>query len=81
MFARAWKALMRSRYHDAMRYSLELKNVKMALLWAEKELEHERMCLGEDHPVYGAISARVRLLKDVVGGSVSLDESLLECFQ
>jgi hypothetical protein len=55
--------------------------VKLALLWAEKELAHERMCVGKDHPIYQAISARVGLLKDVIAGSVTLDKSLLECFE
>jgi hypothetical protein len=73
--------LTHSRYHDATRYCLEINNIKLALLWAEKELAHERTCVGEDHPIYQAISARVGLLKDVIAGSATLDKSLLECFE
>ncbi|KAF2800387.1 TPR domain protein [Melanomma pulvis-pyrius CBS 109.77] len=71
---------LRTSYHDAARYCLEIQNIKLALLWAEKELEHERICVGEDHPIYEAIVARVGLLKDVAAGSVAMDKSLLECF-
>ncbi|KAF2638207.1 TPR domain protein [Massarina eburnea CBS 473.64] len=71
---------LRTSYHDAARYCLELGNVKLALLWIEKELAHEKICVGEDHPIFHAVSARRDLLKDVVAGSASLDQSLLECF-
>jgi len=81
MFISRRKALTHNRYHDAARYCLEINNVKLALLWAEKELAHEKICVGEDHPIYQAISARVGLLKDVIAGSVTLDKSLLECFE
>ncbi|KAF2703053.1 TPR domain protein [Pleomassaria siparia CBS 279.74] len=71
---------LRTSYHDAARYCLEIKNVKLALLWAEKELAHEKLCLGEDHPIYQAISARVNLLKDIDSGSTTWDDSMLEYF-
>ncbi|PSN68205.1 SET domain-containing protein [Corynespora cassiicola Philippines] len=72
---------LRVSYHDAARYSLEIKNAKMALLWAEKERDHERICLGEDHPVFKAVSARVGLLKDIAEGRVQFDKSFLEYFE
>jgi hypothetical protein len=71
---------LRTSYHDAARYCLELGNVKLALLWAEKELAHEKVCVGEDHPVCQAVGARVALLKDVVPGKAELDREVLECF-
>ncbi|KAF2449224.1 TPR domain protein [Karstenula rhodostoma CBS 690.94] len=71
---------LRTSYHDAVRYCLELGNVKLALLWAEKELAHERICVGDDHPVCQAVAARVDLLKDVGAGKVELGKELEECF-
>ncbi|KAF1954564.1 TPR domain protein [Byssothecium circinans] len=71
---------LRTSYHDAARYCLEMGNAKLALLWVEKEVAHEKMCVGEDHPVYQAVSARRDLLKDVVAGTVTLDRSLTEYF-
>lgn len=71
---------LRTSYHDAVRYCLEMGNTKLALLWAEKELAHEKICVGADHPVVQAVSARVDLLKNVLAGLASLDQSLIECF-
>jgi hypothetical protein len=71
---------LRTSYHDAVRYCLELGNVKLALLWVEKERAHELICVGEDHPIYQAVAARADLLKNVDAGTASLDQSILECF-
>lgn len=72
---------LRLSYHDAARYSLELKNVKMAILWVQKEVEHERTCLGEDHPVYQAAAARLNLLKEISEGKATWEVSMSEYFQ
>ncbi|KAF2193110.1 TPR domain protein [Zopfia rhizophila CBS 207.26] len=71
---------LRVSYHDAAKYSLELRNVKMALLWAEKELEHERICLGEDHPVYKGTFERVKMLEGVAESSAPFDPSIIQWF-
>ncbi|CAI6332429.1 unnamed protein product [Periconia digitata] len=71
---------LRTSYHDAVRYCLEMGNVKLALLWVEKERAHELICVGEDHPIYQTVAARANLLKDVDAGTATLDQSILECF-
>ncbi|PVI00906.1 TPR domain protein [Periconia macrospinosa] len=72
---------LRTSYHDAVRYCLELGNVKLALLWVEKERAHELVCVGEDHPVYQAVSARADLLKNIDAGAATMDRSILEYFE
>jgi hypothetical protein len=39
-------------YHDALKFNIKLGNRKMAVLWGEKQLENELICLGDDHPDY-----------------------------
>jgi hypothetical protein len=39
-------------YHDALKYNIKLGNRNAALLWGEKQLQHELICLGDDHPDY-----------------------------
>ncbi|OAG12344.1 TPR domain protein [Paraphaeosphaeria sporulosa] len=71
---------LRTSYHDAARYCLELGNAKLALLWAEKEYAHEKVCVGDDHPICQAVAARVDLLKDIGAGKAELTKELMECF-
>ena len=58
-----------------------MKNVKMAILWVQKEVEHEQVCLGKDHPVYEAAAARLHLLEQIRDGEASWDQSMLEYFE
>lgn len=39
-------------YHDALKYNIKLGNRNAALLLGEKQLQHELICLGDDHPDY-----------------------------
>ncbi|KAJ5797553.1 uncharacterized protein N7503_006849 [Penicillium pulvis] len=50
-------------YRDATMYSLRLGNPQMALLWAEKGLEVELYCVGEDHPDYQQMLDTVGVLQ------------------
>lgn len=53
-------------YHDAARHCLKLRNAKMGLLWAEKESEVDRCCLGDDHPACKKELEAVNKLRAVV---------------
>ncbi|KAJ5998544.1 hypothetical protein N7451_006354 [Penicillium sp. IBT 35674x] len=55
---------LKASYHDAAMYSLKLGNPQMALLWAEKGLEVERYCVGEDHPYYQRMLDIVGVLQE-----------------
>ncbi|KAL3703364.1 hypothetical protein TMatcc_010553 [Talaromyces marneffei ATCC 18224] len=39
-------------YYYAAKVNTRLGNARMALLWADKGLEVDRYCVGEDHPEY-----------------------------
>ena len=52
----------------------------MALLWAEKELEVDRYCVGEDYPDYRKELEIVDRLRASTGVSGPLDESVSEWF-
>lgn len=52
----------------------------MAILWAEKELEVDRYCLGEDHPGYSKEFETIAKLKAAVESSEPLDESVTEFY-
>lgn len=67
-------------YHDAARYCLKLRRAKMAILWAERELEVDRYCLGEDHPDYRKGFEIIGKLKAAVENSEPLDESVTEWY-
>ncbi|KAJ5538643.1 TPR domain protein [Penicillium frequentans] len=54
---------LKSTYRDAAMYSLKLGNTQMALLWAEKALEVERYCVGENHPDYQKMLDTVGVLE------------------
>ncbi|PYH76157.1 TPR domain protein [Aspergillus uvarum CBS 121591] len=65
-------------YHDAARYCLAMGNVKMALLWAEKELELDICCVGRDHPDYEKEAEMVNLLREAVSASKPVHSSVME---
>ncbi|TVY18236.1 SET domain-containing protein 5 [Lachnellula arida] len=67
-------------YHDAARYSARLGDASMALLWAEKELEVDRYCVGVDHPHYSSESDTVRQLREAVESSLPFDQSSIKWF-
>lgn len=67
-------------YYDAARYCLELKEHRMALLWAEKVLEVDLYCVGEDYPEYKKVLLIVEEMRNAVHGSKPLSESSLEYF-
>jgi hypothetical protein len=45
-----------------------LGKTRLALLWAEKELESDRFCVGEDHPDYPEKRDFVEELRQAVEG-------------
>ena len=51
-------------YHDALRFNIKLGNRKMAVLWGEKQLQNELICLGDDHPDYKETLAMVDQLRN-----------------
>lgn len=59
---------------------MKLSEHKMALLWAEKVLEIDLYCVGEDNPEYKRVLLIVEEMRDVVRGSKPLSESSLEWF-
>ncbi|PYI12807.1 hypothetical protein BO99DRAFT_486228 [Aspergillus violaceofuscus CBS 115571] len=65
-------------YHDEARYCLAMGNVKMALLWAEKELELDICCVGRDHPDYEKEAEMVNLLREAVSASEPVHSSVIE---
>ncbi|KAF7592476.1 hypothetical protein BBP40_000211 [Aspergillus hancockii] len=67
-------------YHDAAKLCLKLKNAKMAVLWAEKELEVDRYCIGEDHPDYRKELEMVDRLRAAAETLLPFDESITEWF-
>ena len=52
----------------------------MALLWAEKELEVDRYCVGEDHPDYAKEVERIIQLRRAVESSEPFDPSKITRF-
>ena len=48
-------------------FNTKLGNHKMAVLWGEKELENELICLGDDHPGYQEILEMVDRLRNGAG--------------
>lgn len=52
----------------------------MALLWAEKELEVDYYCLGEDHPTIQMQIEIVNQLRAAAETSEPLDESVTKWF-
>ncbi|KAF7131479.1 hypothetical protein CNMCM5793_004704 [Aspergillus hiratsukae] len=68
-------------YHDAARYCLKLGNARMALLWAQKELEVDRYCVGEDHPDFEIELDIVHRLRAAVEGSAPVDEVVTRWFR
>lgn len=52
----------------------------MALLWAEKVLEVDLYCVGEDYPEYKKVLLIVEEMRNAVHGSKPLSESSLEYF-
>jgi hypothetical protein len=72
--------LTRFSYHDAAKLCLKLKNAKMAVLWAEKELEVDRYCVGEDHPDYRKELEMVDRLRAAAETLLPFDESITEWF-
>jgi len=64
-------------YHDAARYSARLGDAKMALLWAEKELEVDAYCIGKDNPEYQMTLETIDQLRNRVNSSEPLDPSTI----
>lgn len=54
--------------------------MRMALLWAEKELEVDRYCVGEDHPDYATKLDIVRKLREAVESTKPVDASVIKWF-
>lgn len=52
----------------------------MALLWAEKELEIDRCCVGEDHPDYINLLDVIERLKEAAHKSRKFDDSVIEWY-
>lgn len=52
----------------------------MAILWAKKELEVDRYCLGKDHPDYRKELKIIGKLRAAVKNSKPLDESVTEWY-
>jgi hypothetical protein len=52
----------------------------MALLWAEKELEIDGYCIGEDHPDYQKELEAVNQLREAVKSSEPFDQSTIKWF-
>ncbi|KAF1952906.1 TPR domain protein, partial [Byssothecium circinans] len=67
-------------YYDAARSCVMLGQTRMALLWAEKELEVDRYCVGEDHPDYATELDMVQKLREAVESSKPVDASVTEWF-
>jgi len=55
-----------------------LGKTRLALLWAEKELESDRICVGEDHPDFPEEQEFVQKLKTSVERSEPVDQSVIE---
>jgi hypothetical protein len=58
-----------------------LGKTRMALLWAEKELEVDSYCVGEDHPDYATELDIVQKLRKAVENSEPVDASVMEWFK
>ncbi|KAL4868421.1 hypothetical protein BDV12DRAFT_197294 [Aspergillus spectabilis] len=67
-------------YHDAARYCLKLGNTRMALPWAQKELDVDSYCVGEDHPDYKKELEIVNRLRAGVERSLPVDNVVAEWF-
>jgi hypothetical protein len=59
---------------------MALGDTRMALLWAQKELELDRVCVGEDHPDYETWFEVVGQLRAAVESSKPVDESIKQWF-
>ncbi|XMA13710.1 hypothetical protein WAI453_006501 [Rhynchosporium graminicola] len=67
-------------YRDAAWYSAKLGNPKIALLWAEKELEVDAYCIGKDHPDYLEELQTVTQLRLAAESSQPFDCSTIDWF-
>ena len=54
--------------------------MEMALLWAEKESELDRVCVGADHPHIQVERDVIEKLKEAIQHSGPVDESVFEWF-
>jgi hypothetical protein len=52
----------------------------MTLLWAEKELEVDAYCIGEDHPDYGIERDTIIQLREAAKGLRPFDLSTIKWF-
>jgi hypothetical protein len=52
----------------------------MTLLWAEKELEIDRYCVGNDHPDVVQQVEIVDRLKAIKGGAGEFDQAIIDWF-
>lgn len=57
-----------------------LGKMEMALLWAEKELELDRVCVGGDHPHIQVERDAIEKLREAIQDSRPVDESVFEWF-
>lgn len=57
-----------------------LGKMEMALLWAEKELELDRVCVGGDHPHIQVDHDAIEKLREAIQDSRPVDESVFEWF-
>jgi hypothetical protein len=57
-----------------------LGKMEMALLWAEKELELDRVCVGDDHPHIQIERDAIEKLKEAIRDSRPVDVSVFEWF-
>jgi hypothetical protein len=57
-----------------------LEKMDMALLWAEKELELDRICVGDDHPHIQEERNAIEKLKEAIRDSTPVDPSVTQWF-
>ncbi|KAF2825869.1 hypothetical protein CC86DRAFT_407119 [Ophiobolus disseminans] len=65
-------------YHDAARGFVMLGRTRMALKWAEKELESNRIYVSEDHPDFPEELEFVQKLSAAVKTEQPVNESVIQ---
>ncbi|KAJ5475202.1 TPR domain protein [Penicillium diatomitis] len=64
-------------YHKVASYSMRMMELQMALLWAEKVVEVDRYCVGEDHPDFVQTREIVEKIRQTARESVPFDKLAL----
>jgi hypothetical protein len=57
-----------------------LDKMDMAVLWAEKELELDRICVGDDHPHIQVERDAIEKMKEAIRDSKPVDASVTAWF-